>query len=139
MKRLLSKPCLGLLTAFLAVGLTGVRADAARVELELSSREVYVGVPFQIRITTSNGAEYEAPRLPAIDGLRSLSNRPSTRSETNILQGRKSSRMVYIYQYEAVAPGRLRSSSATTSRCRRSPPWRVLETTSTCSVAMMSH
>jgi len=104
-KQLFSKRCV--LAAILAVGLTGVPADAARVDLDVSTREVYVGVPFQIRITITNGAEYETPRLPAIDGLRSLSNRPSTRSEINILQGRQSSRMIYIYQYEALAPGKI--------------------------------
>ncbi len=95
------------IAAVFAVGLTSVRAGAARVELDVSTREVYVGVPFQISITIINGGEYETPRLPRIDGLRSLPGSPSTRSQTSILQGRRSSRMTFTYGYEAQAPGQI--------------------------------
>ena len=49
-------------TVTLVVGILGGSVGAAGVELKLTATEVYVGVPFQLRIAITDAGEYRQPR-----------------------------------------------------------------------------
>ncbi len=95
---------LGLLAAALAAWLPCVAARAADVELRVSSREVYVGVPFKIILTITNAREYEPPQLLDIPGLRQL-NRPQTSTRTLTFNGKTTYTVTLSYEVIAETEG----------------------------------
>ena len=89
-----------------AMALLGVvgTAGAAKVAIEVSSREVYVNLPFVVSIVIEDAREYEPPVLPEIPGLR-LHRRlpPSSSSVTNIINGRMTHRTTTTLNFQFVA------------------------------------
>ncbi len=94
---------LGLLAAAIAVWLPCVAA-AADVEMKVSSREVYVGVPFKIILTITNAREYETPQLPNIPGLRQL-HRPQASTRTLTFNGKTTHTVTLSYEVIAETEG----------------------------------
>ena len=93
---------LALLAAALAAWLPCVAVRAADVELRVSAREVYVGVPFKIILTITNAREYEPPRLLDIPGLRQP-RPPRSASHTVTFNGRTTSTVTLSYEVIAEA------------------------------------
>ena len=96
---------LALFTAALVVGLLCPWAGAADIELQVSSREVYVGVPFQISIVITAAGEYEPPRIPEIAGLRRRGSRPGSSTRTLTINGRTTRTVTLSYEFVADVPG----------------------------------
>ena len=97
---------LALLAAALAAWLPCVAVRAADVELRVSAREVYVGVPFKIILTITNAREYEPPRLLDIPGLRQP-RPPRSASHTVTFNGRTTSTVTLSYEVIAEAEGQI--------------------------------
>jgi hypothetical protein len=85
-------------------------AGAADVSAEVSSREVFVGVPFSLKVLIENSGQRGAPQLPDLPGLEVISGpNQSSSSVTQIIQGRVTQRQTVTVSYQLVArqPGSL--------------------------------
>ncbi|MEE8459031.1 MAG: BatD family protein, partial [Phycisphaerales bacterium] len=89
-----------LLVAAMAVLLPCMATRAADLELLVSNRQVYVGVPFQIQLVITNAREYEARRHLDIEGLRQL--RPPQASTRTLTINRRTTHTVTL-TYEVIA------------------------------------
>jgi len=91
---------LALLVATVAVLVPCMATRAADLELLVSSRQVYVGVPFQIQLVITNAREYEMRRHLGIEGLRQL--RPPQASTRTLTINRRTTHTVTL-TYEVIA------------------------------------
>jgi hypothetical protein len=85
-------------------------AGAAEVSVAVSSREVFVDVPFTLQVSIENASDHESPQLPALAGVRVLSGpSESTSSFMQIINGRVTQRktVTVSYQLAATRPGPL--------------------------------
>jgi hypothetical protein len=120
----------------LLVALPCAPARAAEVSASVSSREVYVGMPFTLEISIENATKYETPRLPEMDGLQVLSGpSESTSSFTQIVNGRMTQRQTVTLSYllSATRAGALTIEPITVvadGRPLRTQPIRVAATVS---------
>ncbi len=74
---------------------------AADVEVKLSSKETYIGLPIQLQIAISNAQDYQEPKFPEVDGLDIRSSGvPSQSRQISIYNGRRVERTSVILQYE---------------------------------------
>ena len=75
-------------------------ATAADVDVQLSAREAWVGMPVVLQLSIHNATDYEQPTIPEIDGcdIRSAAT-PSQSSQTTIINGRRSERRSIVMQY----------------------------------------
>lgn len=81
-------------------------ASAADVEIELSSRESYVGSPIVMQIQIDDASNHTAPEVPEVDGLTIKPVGPPSKStQISILNGRRSEKSSVTYQYQ-VTPSR---------------------------------
>jgi tetratricopeptide (TPR) repeat protein len=73
---------------------------AQEVNVQLSSREAYVGQPLVLQISISNATDFKEPSIPQIDGydVRSAGN-PSQSSQITIINGRRSENRSVVMQY----------------------------------------
>lgn len=79
-------------------------ALAADVSIEISSREVWVGMPFRVTISIRNGQDYETPAMPEVEGVRFIGPpSPSTNSMTQIVNGRMTQSRTVTLSWQAVA------------------------------------
>ncbi len=88
--------------AFAALFLCGMAetVQAGDVDVRLSSREAYVGMPVTLQVSIANASDYEQPSLPHIDGcdVRSA-GAPSQSSQITIINGRRSENRSVTMQY----------------------------------------
>ncbi len=79
-------------------------ARAADVDVQLSTREAYVGEPIVLEITIQDTSNFKLPKLPLVDGLqiRSL-GAPSRRSQTTIINGNVSQSESVTFRYAVTA------------------------------------
>ncbi len=78
-------------------------AGAAEVDLRLSSRETYVGVPVYAQISIQNAAEHDAPVFPEIPGVKiSSAGVPGRSSQTTIINGKVTQNQSVTYAYQLV-------------------------------------
>jgi hypothetical protein len=92
----------GLVVALVAM-LFATVCRAAEVSIEVSLREVPVGMPFNLDIVIENAERYDMPVLPAIDDLRVLGGpTPSTSSYTQIINGRTTRSETVTLRYRCV-------------------------------------
>ncbi|MCC7086201.1 MAG: BatD family protein [Pirellulales bacterium] len=76
-------------------------AKAADVQLSLSSRETYVGMPLTALVTINNAQSSQPPQFPAIDGVDiEAAGSPSRSSQTTIINGRMSHNESVTYAFE---------------------------------------
>ncbi len=75
-------------------------ATAADVEVRLSTKEGWVGMPVVLQLSINDAADYEQPTIPEIDGcdIRSA-GAPSQSSRTMIINGRRSESRSVVMQY----------------------------------------
>ena len=73
---------------------------AADVDVRLSTREAWVGMPVVLQLSISNAEDYDQPTMPEIDGcdIRSAGP-PSQSSQTTIINGRRSDNRSVVMQY----------------------------------------
>ncbi len=119
---------LALLTAALAVWLPCVAVGAADIKMQVSSREVYVGVPFEIILTITNAREYEPPRLLDIPGLRQL-QRPQTSTRTFTFNGKTTHTVTLSYEVIAETAGQFTIPAITVildDEAHRTVPARII-------------
>jgi hypothetical protein len=77
---------------------------AAEVSVSVSSREVFVDVPFVLQISIDNTTDYEKPQLPQWPGVNVIGG-PSenTSSFTHIIKGRVTKRQTVTLSYQLAA------------------------------------
>jgi len=94
-----------------ALGILAVRvlllaptfAWAGEVDLRLSSREAYVGVPFYAQISVQNVGKHDVPSFPKIPGVKIRSaGVPSRSSQTTIINGRMTQNQSVTYAYQLI-------------------------------------
>ena len=75
-------------------------ASAADLDVRLSAREAYVGMPITMQIAIRDAADFETPNLPSIDGcdIRSA-GAPAQSSQVTIINGRRSESRSVTMQY----------------------------------------
>ena len=88
-----------LVTMLIASGMAQ-SAIAQSVDVRMSAREAYVGMPIVLQIAIINAGDYEEPVLPAIDGcdIRAAGS-PSQSSQITIINGRRSESRSVTMQY----------------------------------------
>ena len=87
--------------AFAAILLCGMAAAQGEdVDVRLSSREAYVGMPVVLQVSINNAGDYEEPTLPNIDGcdVRSA-GAPAQSSQVTIINGHRSESRSVTLQY----------------------------------------
>ena len=92
-------------TVFLATLFAPARpARAAEVSASVSSREVFVDLPFTLQVAIENARDREEPQLPQLIGVNVLGD-PSERSSsfTQIINGRMTQRETVTLSYRLVA------------------------------------
>lgn len=74
--------------------------SAQKVDVRLSAREAWVGMPVVLQIAINNASDYEEPVLPDIDGcdIRAAGS-PSQSSQITIINGRRSESRSVTMQY----------------------------------------
>ncbi|MCA9133046.1 MAG: BatD family protein [Planctomycetales bacterium] len=89
------------LFACCALSTAGVRAArAAEVEVQLSSRETYVGAPLILQIAVTDVTDFAPPEVPAIDGCRvRAAGAPRPMTQIIISNGRRSERQSVTMRY----------------------------------------
>ncbi len=119
---------LAVLAAALAALMPCAATHAADLELRVSSRQVYVGVPFQIQLVITNAREYELPRLLDIDGLRQL-RPPRASSRSMTINGRTTHTITLGYEVVADVEGEISIPAITVmidgQAQRTAPAWIV--------------
>ena len=98
---------LALMAAALAALMPCAATHAADLELRVSSRQVYVGVPFQIQVVITNAREYESLRLLDIDGLRQLRPPQMSSRSVTINNGRTTHTITLTYEVIADVEGEI--------------------------------
>ena len=87
---------------FSAVFLCGIAHTtvAQNVDVRVSAREAYVGMPIVLQLAIQNASDYEEPVLPEIDGcdLRTAGS-PSQSSQVTIINGRRRESRSVTMQY----------------------------------------
>jgi hypothetical protein len=79
-------------------------ATAAEVSALVSSREVFVDVPFTLQVAIENARAHEKPRLPDLPGVEVLGDpAESSSSFTQIINGRMTQRETVTVRYRLVA------------------------------------
>lgn len=75
-------------------------AIAADVDVRLSTKEGWVGMPVILQLSIENAADYEQPTMPEIDGcdIRSA-GAPSQSSQITIVNGRQTQKRSVVMQY----------------------------------------
>ncbi|WP_207394489.1 BatD family protein [Bremerella alba] len=78
--------------------------NAGNVDIGLSSREAYVGMPVTMRLTVADATNYETPAIPEIPNcdVRMVGS-PSQSSQVTIINGRRSETRSVTFQY-AITP-----------------------------------
>ena len=73
---------------------------AQNVDVRVSAREAYVGMPIVLQLAIQNASDYTEPTLPKIDGcdVRSAGS-PSQNSQVTIINGRRSESRSVTLQY----------------------------------------
>lgn len=88
--------------AIFAITFYGLSASAmaADVDVRLSTKEGWVGMPVVLQLSINNAADYEQPTLPEIDGcdIRSA-GAPSQSSQITIINGRQTQKRSVVMQY----------------------------------------
>ncbi|MEZ6131431.1 MAG: BatD family protein [Planctomycetaceae bacterium] len=85
----------------LSLTLCGMRtAFAGSVDIRLSAREAWVGMPVVLQLSINNASDYDMPDPPQIDGcdVRSAGT-PSQSSQTTIINGRRTDSRSVVIQY----------------------------------------
>ncbi len=75
-------------------------AIAADVDVRLSTKEGWVGMPVILQLSIENAADYEQPVIPEIDGcdIRSA-GAPSQSSQITSINGRQTQKRSVVMQY----------------------------------------
>jgi hypothetical protein len=88
--------------AILAITCYGLSASAmaADVDVRLSTKEGWVGMPVVLQLSINDAADYDQPTLPEIDGcdIRSAGT-PSQSSQITIINGRQTQKSSVVMQY----------------------------------------
>ena len=88
--------------AILAITFCGLSNSviAADVDVRLSTKEGWVGMPVILQLSIENAADYEQPEVPEIDGcdIRSA-GAPSQSSQITIINGRQTQKRSVVMQY----------------------------------------
>ncbi len=88
--------------AIFAITFYGLSASAmaADVDVRLSTKEGWVGMPIILQLSINDAADYEQPTLPEIDGcdIRSAGV-PSQSSQITIINGRQTQKSSVVMQY----------------------------------------
>jgi hypothetical protein len=92
-------------TVFLATLFAPARpARAAEVSASVSSREVFVDLPFTLQVAIENARDREEPQLPQLIGVNVLGDpSESSSSFTQIINGRMTQRETVTLSYRLVA------------------------------------
>ena len=88
--------------AILAITFCGLSNSviAADIDVRLSTKEGWVGMPVVLQLSIENAADYEQPEVPEIDGcdIRSA-GAPSQSSQITIINGRQTQKRSVVMQY----------------------------------------
>lgn len=88
----------------LAIGVCAGLVSAASVGVDVSSRNVYVGIPFTLSITVTGADGYDDPQFAQMDGIQ-VSGGPSTSQSTRIttVNGKMSQQRDVVLSYSLIA------------------------------------
>ena len=94
-----TKPSIIAFATFLVCGIAQASL-AQNVDVRVSAREAYVGMPIVLQLAIQNASDYKEPVLPEIDGcdIRSAGS-PSQSSQITIINGRRSESRSVTMQY----------------------------------------
>lgn len=85
--------------------------QAAEVQVDLSSREAYVGMPIFLDVHIANATDFDPPTVPEVPGLRiEPAGVPSQSTQTTIINGSVTMRksMTYSFSLTPTQPGTFR-------------------------------